>query len=52
MSTETNSDDVPVNIISENQSETSPDEIISENSETNSEENTNHPKLMKNSLNY
>ena len=39
MSTETNSDDVPVNIISENQSETSPDEIISENSETNSEEN-------------
>ena len=39
MSTETNPDDVPVNIISENQSETSPDEIISENSETNSEEN-------------
>jgi molecular chaperone GrpE len=36
MSTETNPDDVPVNIISENQSETSSNEIISE---TNSEEN-------------
>ena len=40
MSTETNPDDVPVNIISENQSETNPDEIISEDSETNSKENT------------
>ena len=39
MSTETNPDDVPVNIISENQSETNPDEIISENFETNPKEN-------------
>jgi molecular chaperone GrpE len=38
MSTETNPDDIPVNIISENQSETNPDEIISEDSETNSKE--------------
>ena len=39
MSTETNPDDVPVNIISENQSETNLDEIITEDSETNSKEN-------------
>jgi molecular chaperone GrpE len=39
MSTETNPDDVPVNIISENQSETNPDEIIPENFETNPKEN-------------
>jgi len=39
MSTETNPDDIPVNIISENQSETNLDEIIPEDSETNSKEN-------------
>jgi len=38
MSTESNPDDIPVNIISETQSEASSDEIISENSETNSKE--------------
>ena len=38
MSTETNSDDVPVNIISENQSEINSDKIISEDSEINSKE--------------
>jgi len=38
MSTETNPDDVPVNIISEDQSETNPDKIISKNSETNPKE--------------
>jgi len=39
MSTETNPDDVPVNIISENQSEINSDKIISEDSEINSKEN-------------
>jgi len=39
MSTQTNPDDIPVNIISENQSETNLDEIIPEDSETNSKEN-------------
>ena len=39
MSTETNPDDIPVNIISENQSETNLYEIIPEDSETNSKEN-------------
>ena len=38
MSTETNPDDVPVNIISENQSEINSDKIISEDSEINSKE--------------
>ena len=38
MSTETNSDDVPVNIISENQSEINSDKIIPEDSEINSKE--------------
>ena len=38
MSTESNPDDIPVNIISETQSEASSDEIISENSETNPKE--------------
>ena len=38
MSTESNPDDIPVNIISETQSEASSDDIISENSETNSKE--------------
>jgi len=38
MSTESNPDDIPVNIISETQSEDSSDEIISENSETNPKE--------------
>jgi len=38
MSTETNPDDVPVNIISENQSEINSDKIIPEDSEINSKE--------------
>ena len=38
MSTETNPDDVPVNVISENQSEINSDKIISEDSEINSKE--------------
>jgi len=38
MSTESNPNDIPVNIISETQSEASSDDIISENSETNSKE--------------